>query len=240
VDDSLEAWQPAPDTALDDEAYEEVELSAEAPTVATSTDEASAEAERVVAAAVAQALLSTDDASVADAADAADAATASALVGAAVARALQEANPERSAAVPALEAHLEPVAELETKPEEPNAEPSESSVTKPEEPNAEPSEVGDETASLAGAVTSTGATSGDAGSGGDGRVTGSDAVAIGSDAIATGGEAGEDGERSNWCMKAGMEPLAIDGSKSVPIDESEPLMTVVPVCALKMSFLIFL
>ncbi|KOO35310.1 hypothetical protein Ctob_014260 [Chrysochromulina tobinii] len=139
VDDSLEAWQPAPDTALDDEAYEEVELSAEAPTVATSTDEASAEAERVVAAAVAQALLSTDDASVADAADAADAATASALVGAAVARALQEANPERSAAVPALEAHLEPVAELETKPEEPNAEPSESSVTKPEEPNAEPS-----------------------------------------------------------------------------------------------------
>jgi hypothetical protein len=55
----------------------------------------------------------------------------------------QEANPERSAAVPALEtaleAHLEPVAELETKPEEPNAEPSESSVTKPEEPNAEPS-----------------------------------------------------------------------------------------------------
>jgi len=136
VDDSLEAWQPAPDTALDDEAYEEVELSAEAPTVVTSTDEASAEAERVVAAAVAQALLSTDDASVADAADAA---TASALVGAAVARALQEANPERSAAVPALEAHLEPVAELETKPEEPNAEPSESSVTKPEEPNAEPS-----------------------------------------------------------------------------------------------------
>jgi hypothetical protein len=115
-------------------------------------------------------------------------------------------------------------------------------VTKPEEPNAEPSEFGDETASLAGAVTSTGATSGDAGSGGDGRVTGndeagsggdgrvtgSDAVAIGSDAIATGGEAGDDGERSNWCMKAGMEPLAIDGSKSVPIDESEPLMTVVP------------
>jgi hypothetical protein len=110
--------------------------------VVTSTDEASAEAERVVAAAVAQALLSTDDASVADAADAADAATASALVGAAVARALQEANPERSAAVPALEAHLEPVAELETKPEEPNAEPSESSVTKPEEPNAEPSQSG--------------------------------------------------------------------------------------------------
>ena len=179
VDDSLEAWQPAPDTALDDEAYEEVELSAEAPTVVTSTDEASAEAERVVAAAVvtstdeasaeaervvaaavAQALLSTDDASVADAADAADAATASALVGAAVARALQEANPERCgghlharqviisgnqeanperrAAVPALEtaleAHLEPV--------EPNAEPSESSVTKPEEPNAEPSQSG--------------------------------------------------------------------------------------------------
>jgi hypothetical protein len=142
VDDSLEAWQPAPDTALDDEAYEEVELSAEAPTAVTSTDEASAEAERVVAAAVAQALLSTDDASVADAADAADAATASALVGAAVARALQEANPERSAAVPALEAHLEPVAELETKPEEPNAEPSESSVTKPEETNAEPSQSG--------------------------------------------------------------------------------------------------
>ena len=113
-----------------------------------------------------------------------------------------------------------------------------SPVTKPEEPNAEPSEFGDETASLAGAVTSTGATSGDAGSGGDGRVTGndeagsggdgrvtgndeagsggdgrvtgSDAVAIGSDAIATGGEAGADGERSNWCMKAGMEPLAID------------------------------
>ena len=109
----------------------------------TSTDEASAEAERVVAAAVAQALLSTDDASVADAADAATAsALVSAAVSTAVARALQEANPERSAAVPALEAHLEPVAELETKPEEPNAEPSESSVTKPEESNAEPSQSG--------------------------------------------------------------------------------------------------
>jgi hypothetical protein len=157
VDDSLEAWQPAPDTALDDEAYEEVELSAEAPKVVTSTDEASAEAERVVAAAVAQALLSTDDASVAEAADAA---TASALVGAAVARALQEANPERSAAVPALEAHLEPVAELETKPEEPNAEPSESSVTKPEEPNAEPSQSGVDAAAGAMAADESAVTAG--------------------------------------------------------------------------------
>ena len=183
VDDSLEAWQPAPDTALDDEAYEEVELSAEAPTVVTSTDEASAGAERVVAAAVAQALLSTDDASVAEAADAA---TASALVGAAVARALQEANPERcgghlharqvivsgnqeanperSAAVPALEtaleAHLEPVAELETKPEEPNAEPSESSVTKPEEPNAEPSQSGVDAAAGAMAADESAVTAG--------------------------------------------------------------------------------